>query len=182
LLDRCSVTSASATALFDLVVFEVGSCFTPRDPHSGMRGGHHHAKLFISQGEVPLAFGLDWPQTSVLPVAAFHIARITDVSHQARLILYFGCDCHSGFSKVATTSPSVGGWVPHVLCRDIEMGMSHKPKALGDGLACDSKRGSSCPSGWTGHHGPRGWSMNTGRACMATWGPSLLPSLCPNLW
>jgi hypothetical protein len=81
---------------FALVIFQTGSHIYAQvglnynciytSLVAGMTGAQHCTQLFIGYEGVLQTVCLGWPQTEILPISTFQIARITCVSHHSQLL------------------------------------------------------------------------------------------------
>jgi hypothetical protein len=55
---------------------------------AGMAGAFHHAQLFFLWDGVLHTFCPDLPGTAILPVSAFHVARMTSACHCTQLLVW----------------------------------------------------------------------------------------------
>jgi hypothetical protein len=91
----CSPTWVMPPAGFALAIFQIGFCFLPgwsgpQSPHfillaiSGMTGVTNMSHL-LRWGPTKVCLG--WPRTSILPVSASQVVRITSASYQCPVLL-----------------------------------------------------------------------------------------------
>jgi hypothetical protein len=96
LLGRHFTTWTTPPALLALVIFEIwswiydraGPWYSVYTSHvAGMTSTPHHAQLFCCLRWYLVNFCSSWPQTKILQISSFQVARIIDVNHCAQLFL-----------------------------------------------------------------------------------------------